>query len=465
MNDAHAHPQGTPAAIGARLDRLPESGRVWRLVALLSLGGFFETYDLGLTATLPPGLIQAGLFHDHGVLGLSDQAAFAVATFAGLFLGTAGLGRIADRFGRRAVFTLSLLWYAAGTLIMAVQDSAAAIDFWRFVTGIGIGLELVTIDSFIAELVPSGSRGKAFALNQCLQLTAIPLAGLLSWLVMPQSLMGVAGWRWVTIIPAIGALFVWWIRRGVPESPRWLAAQGRFAAADGVVADIEARIEADIGETLPSWQAGPSAPAQAVTLREIFRGALRKSTFMLITLNIFQAIGFYGFNTWLPTLLAARGVSFVNSLFYSTVIALMFPITPLIFIGIADKVERKWLIVSASIAVAIFGLVFSQQTAPAALIILGALITASAILLSFSYHAYQAELYPTRIRSRAVGFVYSFGRLAIVFGSLAVSALLKSHGAVSVFIFIAGCMIVTALAVGLLGPNTRGKSLDDMDAR
>lgn len=466
MNNAHAHHRGTPAAIGARLDRLPESGRVWRLVALLSLGGFFETYDLGLTATLPPGLIQAGLFHDSakGVLGLSDQAAFAVATFAGLFLGTAGLGRIADRFGRRAVFTLSLLWYAAGSLMMAVQNGAAAIDFWRFVTGIGIGLELVTIDSFITELVPGASRGKAFAFNQCLQLTAIPLAGLLSWLVMPETVLGVAGWRWVTIVPAIGALFVWWIRRELPESPRWLAAQGRFEAADGVVTSLEAHIEADIGEKLPDWHAGPPAPVEAMDLREIFRGSLRKSTLMLITLNIFQAIGFYGFNTWLPTLLASRGVSFVNSLGYSTVIAVMFPVAPLIFIGIADKMERKWLIVSASVAIAVFGLIFSQQTDPVALIILGTLITASAILLSFSYHAYQSELYPTRIRSRAVGFVYSFGRLAIVFGSVAISALLKSHGALSVFIFIAGCMVIVALVVGLLGPDTRGKSLDEIDA-
>lgn len=466
MDNAHAPHQGTQAAIGARLDRLPESRRVWELVALLSLGGFFETYDLGLTATLPPGLIQAGIFSDSakGVLGLGDQAAFAVATFAGLFLGTAGLGRIADRFGRRAIFSVSLLWYAAGTVMMAVQNDALSVDLWRFITGIGIGLELVTIDSFIAELVPASSRGKAFAINQCLQLTAVPLAALLSWLVMPHTPMGMAGWRWVAMVPAFGALFVWWIRRKVPESPRWLAARGRFDEANAVVSDIETRIEADRGQSLPPWHAASTAPAKAASLREIFQGPLRKSTVMLITLNIFHVIGFYGFNSWLPTLLASRGVSFVNSLAYTTLIAVMFPLTPLIFMGIADKIERKWLIVGASLAMAVLGLAFSRQTSPIALILLGTLITTASILLSFSYHAYQAELYPTQIRTRAVGFVYSFGRLAIVFGSVAISALLKSHGAPSVFIFIAGSMVVVALAVGILGPKTKGKSLNETDA-
>jgi len=458
MDNAFPPHRGSPGAISARLDRLPMSRHSWRLVALLSLGGFFEVYDLGLTATLPPGLIQAGIFHEpvKGAAGLTDQAAFAVATFAGLFIGTAGLGKIADRFGRRLIFTVSLLWYAIGTLIMSAQSSAFAIDSWRFISGIGIGLELVTIDSFITELVPGSSRGKAFAFNQCLQLTAIPLAAMLSWLVMPETILGLAGWRWVTILPALGAAIVWWIRRRIPESPRWLAAQGRFDAANDVVTELEAACD----EPLPPWHAAQPTPPQAEGLRQIFRGGHLRSTIMLILLNIFHTFGFYGFNTWMPTLLASQGVSFVNSLQYSTLIAVTYPITPLVFADLADRVERKWLIVAACIGVAAFGLLFSQQTDPTALIVLGMLITTSTVLLSFSYHAYQAELYPTPIRSRAVGFVYSFGRLAIVFGSVAVSVLLKTYGPLGVFVFIAGSMIVAALAVGLLGPRTRGVALD-----
>ena len=144
----------------------------WKLVALLSMGGCFEIYNLALTATLSPGLIRSGIFHEdsRGLWGLTDQAGFAAATFAGLFVGSAVLGAFADRFGRRTIFIFSMLCYSVTTLGMALQHSAVGIDAWRFFTGIGLGLELVTIDSYIAELVPASVRGKAFAINQCIQL-------------------------------------------------------------------------------------------------------------------------------------------------------------------------------------------------------------------------------------------------------------------------------------------------------
>ena len=103
-----------------RLERLPASRYTWRLIFLLSLGAFFEIYDLLMTGYVSPGLILAGIFAEgrEGALGLSDQAAFASATFSGLFVGTILFGSVADRFGRRTVFTYALLWYAAATLVM-----------------------------------------------------------------------------------------------------------------------------------------------------------------------------------------------------------------------------------------------------------------------------------------------------------------------------------------------------------
>lgn len=467
MNNTRATPDlptSDASAINARLDRLPPSRHVWKLVSLLSLGGFFEIYDLGLTAILPPGLIQAGVFHDdaRGLFGLTDQAAFAAATFAGLFLGTVSLGAVADRFGRRAIFTASLLWYAASTLVMALQSSAVAIDLWRFIAGIGIGLELVTIDTFIAELVPKGIRGKAFAINQSLQLTAVPVAALLGWLLTPLAPLDVAGWRWVAIIPAFGALAVWWIRRSLPESPRWLAQRGRLAEAERVTAAIEARIVAEIGHALPEPTAQPPETIVTAGFVEILRPPYAKRTSVLVVLNVFQAIGFYGFGNWLPALLASQGTSFVKSLQYSFVIAIVYPLAPLVFSTIADRIERKWQIAAAALGVAVFGLIFAQQTSAAMLILCGALITASNNLLSYAYHAYQAELFPTRVRARAVGFVYSFSRLSTVAASFAIALLLKSFGAIGVFAFIACSMAIVALAVGIFGPRTRGASLEEL---
>ena len=171
------------AEIVARLERLPPSRAVWRLVMLISLGGCFEFYDLMMTAYISPALVKAGVFHEGkaGLFGLADQATFAAATFIGLFIGTLAVSRVADRFGRRAIFTLSLLWYTAATVTMALQSSALGIDLWRFIAGVGIGVVLVTIDAYIAELVPREVRGKAFALNQSVQFLAIPIVAFAAW--------------------------------------------------------------------------------------------------------------------------------------------------------------------------------------------------------------------------------------------------------------------------------------------
>src|SRR5262249_10234282 len=144
MSSEHA------ADITARLDRLPQSPAIWRLVILISLGGCFEYYDLLMTGYISPGLIKAGIFSSAGGwFGLPDQAFFASVTFAGLFVGTIAFAQIADRFGRRSVFVFSLLWYAAATLMMAVQNTSLGIDIWRFIAGVGVGVELVTIDTYI----------------------------------------------------------------------------------------------------------------------------------------------------------------------------------------------------------------------------------------------------------------------------------------------------------------------------
>ena len=114
----------------------------------------------------------------------------------------------------------------------------------------------------------------------------------------------------------------------------------------------------------------------------------------------------------------------------------------------------------AAIGTAVLGLTFATQSQPLVLIALGVGVTLSNNLLSYAYHAYQAELYPTRIRSAAVGFVYAWSRLATVFSSFIIAALLGAFGAPGVFAFIAAAMAVVVLSVGLLGPRTSGRSLE-----
>src|SRR6187551_2663228 len=146
--------------VAARLDRLPMTRSLWRLVALISAGGAFEYYDLFMTAYISPGLVAEHLFtaRPAGFFAPDGIGFFVFSTFAGMWVGTLGFGFVADRMGRRSVFTISLVWYCLATAIMAFQQQAWTIDLWRFIAGIGVGLEMVTIDTFLPELVPPGRR-------------------------------------------------------------------------------------------------------------------------------------------------------------------------------------------------------------------------------------------------------------------------------------------------------------------
>jgi MFS transporter, putative metabolite:H+ symporter len=451
------------AVISARLDRLPATRYIWKLVLLLSLGGCFEFYDLFFPAYIGPGLVHSGLFSNTSAsfFGFSGLASFVAATFAGLFIGTMVFGFLADRSGRRLIFTCSLLWYSIATVVMAFQNSATAILVWRTIAGIGIGVELVTIDTYIAELMPKELRGRAFAVNQVVQFTVVPLVALLAWLLVPLHPLGFDGWRWVVLIGAAGAVFVWVIRRGVPESPRWLIAHGRLEEAERVVTAMEARVESELERPLPPPLPHASEEAHG-TFFDILRPPYLKRTLMLVVFHFFQTIGYYGFASWVPTLIIAAGVTTTSSLRYSFLIALAAPLGPLLAIRIADTIERKWQIVASAICIAAFGLLFAQQKNPVWLIACGVMLTCSNNWMSLAFHTYQAELFPTRVRAQAVGFVYSWSRLSAIFSSFLIGFFLRDFGVAGVFGFIAVSMLAVVLSIGILGPRTGGLALEDI---
>jgi MFS transporter, putative metabolite:H+ symporter len=459
--------RGEAALISARLDRLPTTRYIWKLVLLLSLGGCFEFYDLFLMTYIGPGLVRGGLFSATSVsfFGLTGLASFVSATFAGLFIGTLAFGFAADKFGRRTIFAYSLLWYTVGSIVMAFQTSASGILIWRVITGIGIGVELVTIDTFIAELMPKEIRGRAFAVNQAMQFTAIPLVALVSWVLVPLSPFGMGGWRWVVLLGSVGAIFVWFIRRSIPESPRWLIARGRISEAERAVTSMEERVAAELGAELPPAMLEISAeesPGARVKFIQIFRPPYLQRTLMLMVFHFAQTVGYYGFASWVPTLLIAAGIRTTASLRYSFIIAVSAPFGPLLIRGIADKLERKWQIVWSAVCIGGFGMLFARQSLPGWLILLGVMLTFSNNWMSVAFHAYQAELFPTRVRAQAVGFVYSWSRFSAIFTSLMIGFFLHQYGVGGVFAFIAASMFVIVLAIGIFGPRTRGLALESI---
>ena len=448
--------------ISRRLESLPASSYVWRLVILLSLGGCFEIYDLFFTGYIAPGLNHSGLLTTttQAFFGFSGIGAFVAATFAGLFVGTFFLGFLADRFGRRSIFTFALLGYTAASVVMACQTTSGGLLLWRFIAGIGIGVEIITIDAYITELVPSWMRGRAFAVNQAVMFIAVPIVAFLSWWLVPLSPYGIDGWRWVVLIGAAGSMVIWVLRLYVPESPLWLARHGRGDEADKIMRRLEASVSASSTRPKTPPATTPARPPKKADFSALFRPPYRSLVVLFMVFNFCQAFGFYGFANWVPTLLVEKGITVTRSLQYSFIVAFAYPIAPLLAASFADKLERKWIICGACAAIIVFGVAFSQLTEPALLILSGVLLTAANMTMSYAYHAYQTEVFPTAIRARAAGLVYSMSRLSAMFSGFIVAYVLREGGVGGVFGLITTAMVIVIVAIALFGPAVRGKPLD-----
>jgi MFS transporter, putative metabolite:H+ symporter len=449
----------SPAIISARIDRLPPSGPIWSWLAVVSFGAFFEIFETALTSVLAPLLVQIGIFQKGrgGIFGLPDLATFGFTTFLGLFFGALLLSAIADRVGRRPIFTYSLVWYALATLAMAAQSNAVAICLWRFVAAIGVGAQIVAVDAYISELMPKAIRGRGFALSKAIQYAAVPVAAIAATVLGPKVVAGLDGWRIVLMIPSVGAVLIWWVRRGLPESPRWLAERGRGAEADTVLSTIEAKVSRKTKRPLPPVEAISASPLQVEpSYLALFQGQLRRRTWVLLIGSCAITVAYFGFSNWLPSLLQARGVEVTKSLLYTALITLSYPLVPFLFSFFADRIERKWQIVLGTGVTVIAGLLFAAQKTVPGWIIFGFIITVANNLAGYSSHTYRSELFPTSVRARGIGLVYSIDRLVAAFSSYLIGFIFVRGGVPGVLACVAGSAVLAMLVIGVFGPRTRG---------
>jgi putative MFS transporter len=461
--------------IRERIERLPLGRFHRRFIALVSLGNFFDLYDIFIVAYIGAALQQSGF------LSLRQFTFFVAAGFLGMFVGTVVFGMGSDRMGRRSAFILLLLIYSVFTFADAFAPTAAWLIALRFFAGVGIGAEIVVIDTYVTEVVPGRARGRYVAITQVAGFCAVPVAAVLSRLLVPTHFL-MSGWRWVMVIGASGALLTWWFRRRLPESPRWLESRGRAAEADAIMSALESESFSKEGRGIYKEDAERAAAtekkeksgslaslgmthrvaeAERASFWELWRTPYLPRTVMLVIFQALQTIGFYGFANWAPTFLLKRGVSLLHSLEYTLLIAMVSPVGPLLAAWTSDRMERKWTIVVLALLVAGLGLGFGNSVAPLAVVGFGALLTLANYWFSAAFHAYQAEMFPTRLRATGVGFTYSWSRLSAAFSSILIGAVLV-HGVPAVFAVLAVAMILVAVVVGVLGPRTNGLVLEEI---
>jgi len=452
------------ASIVARLDRLPPSRYFVQLVVLIAIGGWFEFYEFSM-----PGGISLGLTRHiytaskAGLFAWNSFATFLAAFFLGMFVGAFLFTWISDRFGRRATFTWSMLVYSVAIFITAFLSSAVWIDVLRFIAGFGISVQLINNDSFISEITPRRWRGRYMAFAILVVLTSGPVAFFLSYLLVPHTVLGLSGWRWVVIAGALGGIAVWLIRGSIPESPRWLQTHGRHDEADAVMRQMESRVRAELGRELPAPDLDHvEAIVAPGKWSEMFGRPYIRRTVMLSLFQFCQTIAAFGFAIWVPIMLVKQGFAIAHSLAFTTMIVLLAPVGAGLGLLFAERFERKWQLVGTAIGIGVFGVLFSQSRSDGAILLCGALVSLCLNWLVSIFHPYAAELFPTRIRAQAVGFTFSWSRVSSILVGYAVTFLLSTYGPPGVFTMIAIAMLVIVLSVGILGPPTNRQSLEKL---
>jgi MFS transporter, putative metabolite:H+ symporter len=438
--------------IAARVDRLPVSRFHKRLLLLVSLPFFFDISDIFTFSYAAPALVK-----EWG-LQISSIAMLTSAGFFGMFVGATLGGMLSDKIGRKKALMIYVVFYSVFSLANALATDIPMLMITRVLTGVGISSATAVVMAYIAELFPAKTRGTWQSWAMVIALSGIPITSWVARLVVPS---GPDGWRWIFVWGSLGIVFLAFMKF-FPESPRWLARQGRTEEADRVLREIEAEVEKSVGK-LPEAVAVVRPAEVRAHWTSMFKGQYIGRTMTLWAIWIFQTLGFYGFQAWVPTLLVKHGITIVHSLTYITLINIGAVPGALIAVYLADRVERKFSIAGAAAAIAVFGLLYGLSFEPVLIVSFGFLVGMLIQTFAALCYAYTPEQYPTDIRNTGAGFAYGMGRLANVGNSFIVAAIFTNFGYVWVFVYIAGAWLATSAVTLLFGARTTGRRLETIN--
>ncbi|MDR5833936.1 MFS transporter [Caballeronia sp. LZ034LL] len=438
---------------GPRLDRLPMSPFHRRIMWLIGIGMFFDGFDIYVASTVLGATLQTGFST------LAQNALFVSLTFLGMMLGSLGTGFLGDRFGRRFTYQANLAIFGVASLGAALAPNMSVLIACRFVMGLGLGAENVVGYSTLTEFVPPAKRGKLQGLMAVFVVSGLPVAGLIGLLLIP-----LLGWRAMFVVGGLGALGVWYARKSLPESPRWLESVGRNDEAEAIMTRIEAEVtEARGGEPLPQPAVAKASNAAPMSFGSLFTGTMLPRMIVgCVTLVVINTL-LYGFVTWLPTFFVHQGMSIAKSFGFALVMSLGAPIGSGIGALTADAWGRKPTIIGASFAAIVFGAIYPFVSSPMLLPIIGLLLTIPIyVLVALLFAVYVPELFPTPVRLRASGICNTLGRGATIVTPFIVVALFAQHGIVGVLAMMIGLLAIQIVVVAWLGVEPTGERLEDL---
>ncbi|BBU30593.1 MFS transporter [Burkholderia sp. THE68] len=438
---------------GPRLDRLPMSPFHRRIMWLIGIGMFFDGFDIYVASTVLGATLQTGFST------LAQNAVFVSLTFLGMMLGSLGTGFLGDRFGRRFTYQANLAIFGLASLGAALAPNMSVLIGCRFVMGLGLGAENVVGYSTLTEFVPPTKRGKLQGLMAVFVVSGLPVAGLIGLLLIPSF-----GWRAMFVVGGLGALGVWYARKSLPESPRWLESVGRNDEAEAIMTRIEAEVtQARGGESLPQAIVAKAPNAAPMSFGSLFSGAMLSRMIVgCVTLVVINTL-LYGFVTWLPTFFVHQGMSIAKSFGFALVMSLGAPIGSGIGALTADAWGRKPTIIGASFAAIVFGAIYPFVSSTVLLPVIGLLLTIPIyVLVALLFAVYVPELFPTPVRLRASGICNTLGRGATIVTPFIVVALFAQHGIVGVLALMIGLLAIQIVVVAWFGVEPTGERLEDL---
>src|SRR5262245_27428594 len=454
----------------ARLDRLPVSAFHRRTAALLAYVFFFELGDLNSFAYAAPALRQ------QWQLSIATIATITSASFVGMFIGAMTAGTLSDHIGRRRALMLTTLWYSSMSLLNAFAWSVPSLFAARLLTGVGLSGMTVVAMTYIGEMFPSRVRGAFQARILMFGLIGIPATAYVARFAVPYADWG---WRVIFVCGALALFFPVFARR-LEESPRWLERRTRYQEAEHVLARIEreslkglVRPENLVGHQGPLPRdtsddtgrgivgAGFSRPngEHSIGIKGLIRSGAGGRALLLISVWFCQTLGFYGFNAWVPTLLAEQGFSIMRTLEQSSAISIGAVPGAWIASLIADRWERKYLIALVAVLVGTFGMIYGLSFNTWIIVTFGFLVAMSQQVFAPMLYAYTAECFPTNARNTGAGLSYGIGRLGNAVGPHIVAFLFMAYGYRSVFAYIAVCWVLVAMLILTFGPRMNARTL------
>jgi putative MFS transporter len=441
----------TSVDAGARLDRLPVGSFHYRIFWLVGAGMFFDGYDLYVAGSVLAATISTKFST------LPENLQFISLTFVGMTIGSFVTGFLGDWFGRRFTYQVNLLVFGLASFAAAFAQDMQQLIICRFVQGLGLGAEIVVGYSTLTEFVPPRSRGRWLSFMALLVVAGFPATSLLAYLIIPNW-----GWRPMFIIAGVGALIVWYLRKALPESPRWLEARGRTQEAEALLQSIE-KEAASTGPLPPPACAPAVKPVSAFALlAPPLLQRLLVGSWVLITINTL----IFGFVIFLPQFFLRQGLTITQSFGYTLVLASASILGCAIGAFTSDFIGRRWSIIGASVASIITGWIYAKFNAtsdPTVVLSVGfVLITAIYIQTAILFGVYTPELFPTEVRLRANGICNTLGRLATVFSPFAVGSLMQSYQLPGVIGMMIALLVVQIIVVWLWGVEPRQRGLEDL---